>query len=112
MNNIQNEMLEQIEVINDILKSDFKEINERQQEKIKKNFNCYISFNYLEDGGYIFLMSEDSFKDFEYYIGMEYEKEYIESKVVANEIVMVIYSYDSSRTKELIEDLRKLEEEN
>lgn len=109
MSQIQNDMLEKIEVVNDILKSDFKEINERQQEKIQDNFNCYVSFNYLEDGGYIFLMEKETFKTFNYYLGMEYETP--EILITIDKNVLVSYEYDCKRAKELFELLNEFEEE-
>ena len=87
-----------------------KELNEEQKECIEKNFNTHIDFEYVEDGGYTFIMEEYDFKNFEYYLGMEYEKQYIESKIVIDDIVIVTYSYDSNRTKDLIDMLNEIEE--
>ena len=41
---------------------------------------------------------------------MGYETEYIESKIVIDDIVIVTYSYDSNRTKDLIDMLNEIEE--
>ena len=56
-------------------------------------------------------MEKNDFAKFEYHIGMEYEKEYIESTVIINDTAMVTYSYDSTRAEQLINTLNELSEE-
>lgn len=109
---LNDDMLESIQEIQEVLENDeFKELTDKQKEVLKDNFNTFIKFEYCDDGSYIFLMSENNFKNFEYYLGMEYEKDYIDTKININGNVLVIYDYDSDRTKELFELLEKNEEE-
>ena len=106
---LKNEMLESLKDVQEILKdcSELKEITNEQKYAMKDKFNTWINFEYCEDGGYIFLMSEENFKSFEYYLGMEYEKENIETKINSNGNILVIYSYDSERAGEIVESLSK-----
>ena len=104
---IKLEMLESINIIQQILEGDFKEVNKQQEEELHKQFNKYLSFQYINDGGYIFLMDSDTFKDFKYYLGMGYELS--ETCINMDDNVLVTYDYDCVRAKELFELLKEFE---
>lgn len=109
---IKNNMIESLQGIQEILEgNDFKALADKQREILNSNYNTYITFEYCEDGGYIFLMSESMFKKFEYYLGMEYEKKDIVIKINLEGNVLVSYDYDSERAEELFELLKENEEE-
>ena len=73
--NILDSLREIEEILNDY---EFKEATKEQKKMLRNNFNKSFNFEYCTIQ-YAFLMSESSFKLFEYYMGMEYEKEYIET---------------------------------
>ena len=111
MMNLLNEMKELIESIEIAEENkEIRKLNDSQKDMIQNNFNTYINFNYFEDDGYTFIMSPESFKRFEYYLGMEYDKEYIQSKIEINGQIIVTYEYDSERADDLFAELRELEE--
>jgi hypothetical protein len=55
-------------------------------------------------------MSEGSLGNFKYYLGMEYEEEFIISQIVNSGYVIVQYDSDCERLEDIIEHLIKLEE--
>jgi hypothetical protein len=95
----------------EIIDSDFRRLNTEQKRFIENNYNTYINFEYTEDGGYIFVMDRDNFDWFECLIGMESERDNIESIITINKSIMVTYSYDSTRAEQLINTLNELSEE-
>ena len=95
----------------EIIDSDFRKLNNTQKGYIEDSFNTHIEFEYIEDGGYIFIMEKNDFKKFEHYLGMAYDREYIESNIIINNTVMATYSYDSTRAEALINTLNELSEE-
>lgn len=98
------EMSELLQEIKEIVENcEFKTVTNEQEDVLRKHFNRGLTFDYCQDGGYIFLMSEDSFKSFDYYMGMEYEREEIELKVQLGDNVLVIYSNCCERAKEIID---------
>ena len=114
---LKNNMLESLQEVQEILEGcNFKKLTDNQKEVLNGNYNTSINFEYCgyedsEADGYILLMSESNFKKFEYFLGMEYEKDNIEIKVVLNGNVLIIYSDDSNRAKELFNLLKENEEE-
>ena len=107
---LKNNILESLQEVQEILENnEFEELINEQKKALQDNFNRVINFEYCEDGGYIFLMPENTFKDFEYYIGMEYETEFIDTKFSLNGNILVIYDYDCSRAKDLFELLEENE---
>ena len=103
------ELIESLETAEE--DNEIRELNDSQKDMIRNHFNTYINFKYFEDGGYAFIMSSESFKRFEYYLGFEYEKEYIQSKVEINGQIIVTYEYDSEKADDLFVELRELEED-
>lgn len=104
-----------IESIKDLLEvvegDEMKQLNKTQRKFLKDRFNTYINFEYTEDGGYILKMSESAFGNFEYYLGMEYDKEYILTLIKSEGEVIVEYDTDSKRLSNIFEELEELEEE-
>ncbi len=97
-------MLEELNIVKEVLEDNkFKKINPAHKEILAGTFNKYVDFEYLEDGGYWFIMYEFDFANFEYYMGMEYEREHILYKINLGCSILVCYSYDSERAGELIE---------
>lgn len=94
------------EAIESIQDAEFKELTEEQQDKINKNYNTYINFEYSADIN-TFIMSEDAFKRFEYYLGMEYEKDDIVNKIALDGNIFVAYDIDNDRVNDLIELLEE-----
>lgn len=104
--------IESIKELLEVVESDsMKELNKSQRKFLRDRFNTYINFEYTEDANYILKMSEEAFKSFEYYLGMEYEKEYILTLIKANGYVVVEYDTESSRLADIFEELAELEEE-
>lgn len=103
--------IESIKELLEIVESDdMKELNKAQKKYIRDRFNTYISFEYTEDANYILKMSESAFNNFEYYLGMEYDKEYILTFIKAEGYVIVEYETASSRLSDIFEELKELEE--
>jgi hypothetical protein len=84
--------VESIKDLLEVVESDeMKQLNKAQRKFLKDRFNTYINFEYAEDGGYILKMSESAFGNFEYYLGMEYDKEYILTLIKSDGEVIVEY---------------------
>lgn len=105
---LKNNMLESLQEVQEILRcNEFKKLTDKQKDSL--NNNC--DFEYCEDGSYIFLMSENMFENFEYYLGMKQERDNINIKINLDGYVLVTYDYDSNRAKELFNLLKENEEE-
>ncbi len=79
-------------------------LNPEQKKLFRSRFNtssCPRAYAVTEDE-IIFEMIKDSFGSFEYYAGMEYEREYIELKVETHTDILVVYSNESSRAFDII----------
>lgn len=104
--------LESIRELLEVIESDeMKELNKAQRKFLKDRFNTYINFEYTEDANYILKMSEEAFKNFEYYLGMEYDREYILTLIKSDGEVIVEYDTDSKRLTDIFEELAELEDE-
>lgn len=96
-------MISSLQDLQDKLENvDFKELNQDQKHLIKDRFNTYVNFEYAPDEN-MFIMSAEAFKQFEYYLGMEYEKDDIELKCEIDDNVAVCYNVDNERVSELID---------
>jgi hypothetical protein len=102
---MKNRLFESISILKELLEEDFKKVTDKQKDVLRSQFNKAINFEYMEDGCYIFIMSEESFKSFNYYYGMEYETP--ESTLIINGYVLVIYEYGCERAQELFELLEE-----
>lgn len=89
-----------------------KSLNTQQEIYLKDNYNSFIKFNYFEDdmGNYIVSMTKDDYKSFRYYLGMEYEDDYILEQLQYENDVIIVYNYDCERLSNIIEELEELEE--
>lgn len=99
-------------VVSSLEELEFKEVNSEQIAAINENYNCYISdLQYSENewGDVIFICSTGSFKKMQYYMGLEYEDEYIEYELYFGNMIVVSYS-GSDRASEVLEVLRKHED--
>lgn len=88
-----------LEVFKDLT---FKELTREQMKAIREQFNTSIMFEYEPDE-YVFIMSCETFKQFEYYLGMEYERNDIDIKCEINGNVLVQYNIDNERVAKLID---------
>ena len=99
------------ELIDVVEKGDLKKLNAEQKDYIRKNFNTYINFEYTEDANCILKMSNSDYKSFNYYLGMEYEKDYILTVISDSNYTIVEYDTDCDRLRDIFESLEELEEE-
>ena len=54
-------------------------------------------------------MAKDAYKSFRYYLGMEYEDDYILQQLQDENDVIIVYDYDCKRLSHIIEELEKIE---
>jgi hypothetical protein len=89
-----------------------KKINAAQKTMLREQYNLYSGgFAYVVDewGGLIIECNDDTFKNIEYYLGFEYERENQEVLIKANQKVIVSYS-GGERIEKLVSQLEALEE--
>ena len=60
-------------------------------------------------GNYVVSMTKDAYKSFRYYLGMEYEDDYILEQLQYETEVIIVYDYDCKRLSHIIEELEKIE---
>lgn len=90
---------------------EFKKVNAAQKQMLKNDYNFYTAgLEYAEDdwGNVIFICSNDTLRNMEYYLGLEYDKDYIEYKMSNNRKTIVSYS-GSERAEKLLGKLRENE---
>ena len=87
-----------------------KSLNTQQKIYLKDNYNSFIKFDYFEDdmGNYIVSMTKEAYKSFRYYLGMEYEDDYILQQLQDENDVIIVYDYDCKRLSHIIEELEKI----
>jgi len=80
------------------------EVTSEQKQIFRKNFNTSMSIREyaVTEDMIFFIMSENSFGSFEYYAGMEYEREHIELRIEVDGDLLVGYSRESSRAEGII----------
>lgn len=105
---IINKIKEEMESLEEL---EFKSLNDKQKQYIRKNFNTYINFEYVKDdySSIIFICTEGTFRNMEYFLGFEYENECIEYKLSMDNKVIVSY-FESDRVENLYASLSNLEE--
>lgn len=101
-------MLEDLleEEMNDLMQiAEGVELQEIKQNELSKIFtNAYFSFSYaISDTYVIFYMYKPFFGQFEYFCGMEYEKDFIKFRIETEQDIYVFYSNDSVRALKIIE---------
>ena len=89
-----------------------KTLNRQQEKYLKARYNSFVKFEYFEDdmGNYVVSMTKDAYKSFRYYLGMEYEDDYILEQLQYETEVIIVYDYDCERLSNIIEELEELEE--
>jgi len=82
----------------------FVELTSEQLSKMNKEYNTYFGrMEFADTDSYImFLMPKSSFGKFEYYCGMEYEKDEIEFKLETTDSVLVVYGSGCERACEIV----------
>ena len=87
-----------------------KALNGQQEKYLKDNYNSFVKFEYFEDdnGNYVVSMTKDDYKSFRYYLGMEYEDDYILEKLQYENNIIIVYDYDCERLNNIIEKLEKI----
>jgi hypothetical protein len=89
-----------------------KKVNAAQKVMLKDKYNLYTTgFNYKVDewASLIIECNDDTFKNLEYYLGLEYERTNQEVLIRAENKVIVSYN-GSERIDALIAQLEELEE--
>jgi hypothetical protein len=78
--------------------------NSEQRKMFRDRFNtssCPRAYAITEDE-FIFEMAHDSFGSFEYYAGMEYEREHLVLKIQSEGDLLVVYNRDCTRAENII----------
>ena len=88
-----------------------KTLNRQQEKYLKDRYNSFVKFEYFEDdmGNYVVSMTKDDYKSFRYYLGMEYEDDYILQQLQDENEVIIVYDYDCEKLSHIIEELEKIE---
>ena len=103
-----NTLIEDVEKA--IENKEVKSLNTQQEIYLKDNYNSFIKFNYFEDdmGNYVLSMTKTAYKLFRYFLGMEYEDDYILQQLQDENDVIIVYDYDCKRLSHIIEELEKI----
>ena len=97
------------EVEEAIENKEVKTLNRQQEKYLKDNYNSFVNFDYFNNGNYIVSMTKDAYKLFRYFLGMEYEDDYILQQLQDENDVIIVYDYDCERLSHIIEELEKIE---
>ena len=81
-----------------------------ENKEVKTLSTSFVKFDYFEDdfGNYVVSMTKDAYKSFRYYLGMEYEDDYILQQLQDENDVIIVYDYDCERLSHIIEELEKI----
>ena len=85
-----------------------KTLNRQQEKYLKDNYNSFVNFDYFNNGNYIVSMTKTAYKLFRYFLGMEYEDDYIFQQLQDGNDVIIVYDYDCKRLSHIIEELEKI----
>ena len=98
------------EVEEAIENKEVKTLNRQQEKYLKDNYNTLVKFDYFEDdmGNYVLSMTKTTYKLFRYFLGMEYEDDYILQQLQDENDVIIVYDYDCERLSNIIEELEKI----
>ena len=82
-----------------------------ENKEVKTLSTSFVKFDYFEDdmSNYIVSMTKDAYKSFRYYLGMEYEDDYILQQLQDENDVIIVYDYACERLSNIIEKLEKIE---
>ena len=80
-----------------------------ENKEVKTLSTPFVKFNYFEDdmGNYIVSMTKYDYKLFRYFLGMEYEDDYILEQLQYENDVIIGYEYDCERLSNIIEKIEK-----
>lgn len=90
------------------MEMDFKNITSEQRENLQKEYNRGMSFKYNIDN-LIFVMDEYTWKNFMYYLGMEYESDNIGMNLTYDDMVIVQYIECTERLEYLFKALGEID---
>ena len=81
-----------------------------ENKEVKTLSTSFVKFEYFEDdmGNYVVSMTKEAYKSFRYYLGMEYEDDYILQQLQDENDVIIVYDYDCKRLSHIIEELEKI----
>ena len=98
------------EVEEAIENKEVKTLNRQQEKYLKDNYNTLVKFDYFEDdmGNYVLSMTKTAYKLFRYFLGMEYEDDYILQQLQDENDVIIVYDYDCKRLSHIIEELEEI----
>ena len=98
------------EVEEAIENKEVKTLNRQQEKYLKDHYNSLVKFDYFEDdmGNYVLSMTKNYYYLFRYYLGMEYEDDYILQQLQDENEVIIVYDYDCKRLSHIIEELEKI----
>ena len=85
-----------------------KTLNSQQKRYLKDNYNLFINFDYFNNGNYVVSMTKTAYESFRYYLGMEYEDDYILEQLQYETEVIIVYDYDCERLSNIIEELEEI----
>jgi len=91
-------------ILLDVEEANFEELTRDQLSKMNSAYNTYFGRMEIADtDSYImFFMRKEDFSKFEYYCGMEYEKDEIEYKFESSDGVLVVYGSGCERACEIV----------
>ena len=105
-------MLEKIEdlkeFLEEVMEMDFKDVTSEQRKNLQKEYNRGMSFKYNIDN-LIFIMDEYTWKNFMYYLGMEYESDNIGINLTYDDMVIVQYIECTERLEYLFKALGEID---
>jgi len=92
------------EILSEVEEANFEELTRDQLSKMNEQYNTYFGRMEIADtDSYImFFMRKEDFSKFEYYCGMEYEKDEIEFKFESSDGVLVVYGSGCERACEIV----------
>ena len=106
-------MLEKIEdlkyFLEEVMEMDFKDVTSEQRENLQREYNKGMSFKY-NIGNLIFIMDEYTWKNFMYYLGMEYESDNIGINLTYDDMVIVQYIECTEGLESLFKTLGEIDE--
>ena len=106
-------MMEKIEdlkyFLEEVMEMDFKDVTSEQRENLQREYNKGMSFKYNIDN-LIFMMDEYTWKNFMYYLDMEYESDNVGMNLTYDDMVIVQYIECTERLEDLFKALEEIDE--
>jgi hypothetical protein len=98
------------QMIIELLDVELSELNDNQKKYLRDRYNllgCRFEYGIDDYGLYIIKCSEETFRRMEYYLGLEYVRDEIDTIIKQNGQVLVAYN-ENDRVSELFEKLKEL----